>query len=269
VIAPDPGIRTPLVEMFRHGDADVDIRLHAARGALAPRAHEQLALLMILSADPDPAVRQAAADTIDRIPAPTLSAFLARADVPDAMRQWFSSRENWVPQSGGTADPGKPLIDTDADASGEAVAEEGGGDPAHEEQTKKLLSLMTVVERLKLAMRGSREQRAMLVRDPSKMVAVAVLSSPKVSEPEIESFAKMTTVSEEVLRTIGTNRVWTRNYGIVLGLARNPKTPIGIALQLSSRLNERDMRQIASDRNVPEPVRLAVRKFLLKSQKGG
>ncbi len=253
--------------MFRHGDTDVEIRLHAARGALAPRALEQLALLMVLSADPDPRVREAAAGTIDRIPAPTLAAFIARTDVPEAMRQWFSSRDNWTPQPGGSVDPEAPLIETpDGDLP---ALDPVKGEGADEEETKKLLSLMTVLERLKLAMRGSREQRAMLIRDPSKMVAVAVLSSPKVSEPEIESFAKMTTVSEEVLRMIGANRVWTRNYGVALGLARNPKTPTGIALQFVQRLNERDMKQIASDRNVPEPVRLAVRKYLIKSQKGG
>jgi hypothetical protein len=244
--------------MFRHGDADVEIRLHAARGALAPRAHEQLALLMVLSGDPDARVRQAAAETIDRIPAPTLAAFVARSDVPESMRQWYSSRENWTAPAVAApvedpAESGDPLADPDAG----------------EEETKKLLSLMTVLERLKVAMRGTREQRSALVRDPNKMVAVAVLSSPKVTEPEIESFAKMTTVSEEVLRMIGSNRVWTRNYGVVLGLARNPKTPTGIALNLSSRLNDRDMRQLSNDRNVPEPVRLAVRKFLIKSQKGG
>lgn len=249
--------------MFRHGDTDVEIRLHAARGALAPRALEQLALLMVLSSDPDPRVREAAGDTIGRIPAPALAAFIARADVPDAMRQWLSSRENWTPVPGGTADPEAPLIEAEPEAGQPREQSEQS-----EEETKKLLSLMTVLERLKLAMRGTREQRAMLIRDPSKLVAVAVLSGPKVSESEIESFAKMTTVSEEVLRIIGANRVWTRNYGVVLGLARNPKTPTGIALNLSSRLNERDMRQLSNDRNVPEPVRLAVRKFLIKSQKG-
>lgn len=262
----DPGIRSPLVDMFRHGDADVEIRLHAARGALAPRAHEQLALLMVLSGDPDERVRQAAAETIDRIPPPTLAAFIARADVPAAMREYFSSREHWTAPPAGAVDPDAPLIETEAGAPGADVLAEAG---AGEDETKKLLSLMTVLERMKLAMRGTREQRAALVRDPNKLVATAVLSSPKVSESEIEAFAKMTTVSEEVLRIIGTNRVWTRNYGVVLGLARNPKTPTGIALQFVQRLNERDMKQISSDRNVPEPVRLAVRKFLIKSQKGG
>lgn len=249
--------------MFRHGDADVEIRLHAARGALAPRALEQLALLMVLSFDAEARVREAAAETIEKIPAAAIAAFIARPEVPDTMRQWYSSRENWTPEPGGAVDPDAPLIESESGESGEPVSE-----GADEEETKKLLSLMTVLERLKLAMRGTREQRAMLIRDPSKMVAVAVLSGPKVSESEIESFSKMTTVSEEVLRIIGANRVWTRNYGVVLGLARNPKTPTGVALNLTSRLNERDMRQLSSDRNVPEPVRLAVRKFLLKSQKG-
>lgn len=248
--------------MFRHGDADVEIRLHAARGALAPRAIEQLALLMVLSFDPEPRVRAAAAETIDRIPAASLAAFVSRPEVPDSLRQWYSSRENWTPVAGGAVDLDAPVVE-----EAEPLAEIPEG--ADEEETKKLLSLMTVLERLKLAMRGTREQRAMLIRDPSKMVAVAVLSGPKVTESEIEAYSKMTTVSEEVLRMIGANRVWTRNYGVVLGLARNPKTPTGIALNLSSRLNERDMRQLSNDRNVPEPVRLAVRKFLTKSQKGG
>jgi len=249
--------------MFRHGDADVDIRLLAARGALAPRGLEQLALLMVLSDDPDPRVRQAAMETIGRIPAESLAAFVARPEVPDAMRQWYSSRENWSPAPAAAVDPDAPLIE---EGEGE---DKDDGEEKGEEETRKLLALMTVLERMKLAMRGTREQRAALVRDPNKMVSVAVLSSPKVTEPEIESFARMTTVAEEVLRIIGSNRVWTRNYGVILGLARNPKTPTGIALNFVQRLNERDMKQIASDRNVPEPVRLAVRKFLIKSQKGG
>lgn len=258
--APDPGLRSSLVDLFRHGDADLDVRLHAARGALAPRAHEQLALLMVLSADPDARVRAAAVETIDRIPPAALTAFIARADVPESMRQWFSSRDNWTAAAGGAADPEAPLIDTAQDEPLADVA------PGNDEEQAKLLALMTVVERLKLAMRGTREQRAALIRDPSKMVSVAVLSSPKLTEPEVEAFSRMTTVNEEVLRIIGTNRVWTRNYSIALALTRNPKTPLSIAMQMAPRLTERDMKQIAADRNVPEPVRLMVRKFLVKAR---
>ena len=265
--------------MFRHGEADADIRLRAARGALAPRAHEQLALLMVLSYDPDARVRAAASETIDRIPAPTLSAFLARADVPETMRQWYAGREHWTPSPGGEADPDAPLIEAgeagqagqageagEAGQAGQAGEAGEAGEPAPE--VVKMLSMMTVLERLKLAMRGTREQRAALVRDPSKMVAVAVISSPKLTESEVEAFSKMTTVSDEVLRIIGTNRAWTRNYSIALALARNPKSPLSIAMQMAPRLTERDMKQIASDRNVPEAVRLVVRKFLIKARNG-
>jgi hypothetical protein len=97
---------------------------------------------------------------------------------------------------------------------------------------------------------------------------VAVVSSPKITESEVEAFSKMTTVSDEVLRIIGTNRSWTRNYAIALALTRNPKSPLAIAMQMAPRLTERDMKQIASDRNVPEAVRLVVRKFLLKARNG-
>ena len=78
---------------------------------------------------------------------------------------------------------------------------------------------------MKLAMKGTREQRAQLVRDANRMVAAAVLSSPKLTESEVEAFTKMGNVSEDVLRIIGTNRTWLKNYSVTLGLVKNPKTP--------------------------------------------
>ena len=254
--------------MFRHGETDVEIRMHAARGALAPRAHEQLALLMVLSHDADARVREAAESTIARIPAPTLAAFLARADVPETMRQWYGSRAPSTPTApAGETDPDAPLIEDTSDAAEPAEPMEPAA-PGEEAEVVKMLSMMTVVERLKLAMRGTREQRAALIRDPSKMVAVGVMSSPKLTEPEVEAFSRMTTVNEEVLRIIGANKAWTRNYAIALALTRNPKSPLSIAMQMAPRLTERDMKQIASDRNVPEGVRVVVRKFLIKARNG-
>ncbi len=255
--------------MFRHGDADVEIRLHAARGALAPKAHEQLALLMVLSHDDDPRVRETATATIGRIPAPALAAFLARADVPETMRQWYGSREHGTPRLGGETNPDEPLIEDTPDGTDTADPLEPA-EPVEpgEDAAVKMLSMMTVIERLKIAMRGTREQRAALIRDPSKMVAVAVMSSPRLTEPEVEAFSRMTTVNEEVLRIIGANKVWTRNYSIALALTRNPKSPLSIAMQMAPRLTERDMKQISSDRNVPEAVRMVVRKFLVKARHG-
>jgi hypothetical protein len=122
------------------------------------------------------------------------------------------------------------------------------------------------MERRKLALRGTREQRAALIRDPNKLVAAAVLSSPKLTESEVESFARMGNVSEEVLRIIGRTRAWMKNYAIMSALARNSKTPPAISLRLVPQLNARDIKMLSVDRNVPEALRIAARKFLVAAE---
>ena len=77
----------------------------------------------------------------------------------------------------------------------------------------------------------------------------------------------MANVSEEILRIIGTNRAWTKNYGVVAALAKNPKTPLGISLHLVQRLNDRDLKSVAMDRNLQEPLKLAVRKRIVSPDK--
>ncbi|MDA1094841.1 MAG: hypothetical protein O3A25_16445 [Acidobacteria bacterium] len=130
----------------------------------------------------------------------------------------------------------------------------------------QVLALLPVIERIKLALRGSREQRSVLIRDPNKVVSIAVLGSPKLNVNEIETYARMTSVQEEVLRVIGTGRQWVKHYSVMSALVCNPKTPVAIAMPLVVRLNERDLKLVARDRNVPDGVRAAARKFLLSAQ---
>jgi hypothetical protein len=77
----------------------------------------------------------------------------------------------------------------------------------------------------------------------------------------------MGNVSEDVLRIIGTNRAWLKNYSVIIGLTRNPKTPPAISMQLMHRLTEKDVKMLAVDRNVPEALRLAARRMMVKSLK--
>lgn len=255
----DPGYRSPLIDFFRRGEVARDVRLLAAQGALAPRAQEQLALLLLLIDDPDPVVAGTAARTVDALPPPAVAAFLARRDVPQAMRDFFAAR-GIVPAADGGAETDDPLVEAD----------EGGAPPkeeAAEEGDPRVLSTLPVIERMKLAMRGTREQRGQLIRDSNRLVAAAVLSSPKLTEAEVEAFAKMANLSEDVLRVIAVNRAWVKNYNVVSALTRNPKTPPALAMGFLQRLNERDLKKLATDRNVSEPVRLAARKFAVKDQR--
>jgi hypothetical protein len=175
------------------------------------------------------------------------------------MRAFFSARG--IEPAPGAGNGDDPLVDTLTDLPDAPEAPEG-------EKETKMLSSLPVLQRMKLAMKGTREQRAALVRDTNRLVAAAVLSSPKLTEAEVEAFTKMGNVSEDVLRTIGMNRSWVKNYGIAAGLCRHPKTPPAISSLLIHRLNERDLKMLSIDRNVPEALRGIARKNLTKAKHG-
>lgn len=259
----DPGYRSPLIEFFRRGEVARDVRLLAAQGALAPRAEEQLALLVLLSDDADAEVAEATAATLDALPVAAVRRFLSRADTAPQTRAFFAGRGIDVTPdtiAAAAAEADAPLLETATDLPDvpDAAAE----------PEQKTISSLSVLERMKLAMKGTREQRAVLVRDSNKLVSAAVLSSPKVNESEIETFTKMGNVSEDVLRIIGQNRAWTKNYGVILGLCRHPKTPPAIAMSFVQRLNERDLKALTTDRNAKEGLRLLAKKMLTKGKAG-
>jgi len=244
---------TPLLDFFKRGEAPLEARQLAAEGVLAPRAHEQLAILVLLLDDRDAEIRATAGRTLDRIPVDALKAFLARADVPIGLREFFGDR-GVFPAEIPAIDADTPLIDVGPAAATDDAVE---GD---RETAVQLLAKMGFTERLKAAMKGTREMRAILIRDPNKLIAASVLSSPKVSDNEIESFARMASVGEDVLRIIGSNRAWTKHYSVVVGLTRNPKTPLAMSMNFMARLTDRDLVMLSVDRNVPEVLRVAARK---------
>jgi hypothetical protein len=246
---------TPLLDFFKRGEVAREVRLLAAAGALAPRAHEQLSILILLLDDSDREVRASAQATLDRIPVESLTTFLARSDVAIGVREFFADR-GVFPAEMPALSADDPLLDTEP---GAAAPEAENEDESRDSLIQQIAN-MGFTERLKAAMKGSREMRAILIRDPNKMIAAAVLSSPKLNDSEIEGFSRMANVSEEVLRVIASNRAWTKNYNVVIGLAKNPKTPIALSLNLMARLNDRDVGTLATDRNIPEPLRQAARR---------
>src|SRR5712692_1676828 len=277
---------TPLLDLFRRGEVARDVRLLAAQGVLAPRAHEQLEILILLLEDPDPEIRTAASETVNLIPEAALKAFLARSDVRLGTREFFADR-GVFPAETPAIEADEPLIDTEPElsvaASGEGEDESGEGEDGSGERedgsgeredesgkgesdeqrrlsVNQKLATMSFTDRLKAAAKGSREMRAILIRDSNKLICATVLSSPKVTTQEVEGFSRMANVAEEVLRIIGSNRAWMKNYGVAVGLTKNPKTPLTMSLNLLGRLNDRDLAKLSMDRNVPEQLRVAARR---------
>lgn len=114
---------------------------------------------------------------------------------------------------------------------------------------------MTMKDRVRLAQKGDREARTILIRDPNRIVSQAVVNNPRITEQEIEKIAAMRIVPEDVLRQIAINRTWARNYSVMHNLARNPRTPLGNVVTILTRLQLKDLEAISKNRNVSEAVR--------------
>ena len=114
---------------------------------------------------------------------------------------------------------------------------------------------MGIKDRVRLGMKGDREARNILIRDPNTLVSSAVVNNPRITEQEVEMIASMRSLSEDILRQIAMNRQWARSYTIVHNLAKNPRTPLANAMTIMSRLQLRDLVGLSKDRNVPDAVR--------------
>jgi hypothetical protein len=139
--------------------------------------------------------------------------------------------------------------------------------PDNERQTiLQKIAEMKVGERIKLAMLGTREERFILIRDTNKIVAGAVLESPKVGETEMEAYAAMKNVQEDVLRSIARNRRFMKHYAVVRALVNNPRTPLDISIGLLGHLTNLDLQHLSRNKNVSDTVRkLAAKLFRTKS----
>jgi hypothetical protein len=124
------------------------------------------------------------------------------------------------------------------------------------------IASMNVVQRIQLAIKGPREARTALIRDSNKIVQRAVLQSPRLTEPDVETFAAQTNLSVEVLRLISMNRNFMKNYVIVKNLANNPKTPLDISLRLLVRLTPNDLKHLSGNKNIPETLRTSSLKLI-------
>ena len=137
-----------------------------------------------------------------------------------------------------------------ADAAAEAEP-----DPGRRQTLLQQISRMTVAQRVQFAMKGSSEARRTLIRDSNKVVQRSVLQSPRLTDQEVEGFASMANLTDEILRLIAGNRNFRKNYVVVRNLVNNPKTPLDVTLHMLPVLNAGDLKKLAMNKNVPETLR--------------
>lgn len=128
---------------------------------------------------------------------------------------------------------------------------------------------MTVAQKVKLATLGNKEARTILLRDTNKVVCMAAINSPRITDGEIIAMANSKTAPDEVLRRIMNNRDWTRIYQVRLALVKNPKVPLATAMRMLTTLRDAEVKELSSNRNIPSAVRVAAKKHLEKKTMPG
>jgi hypothetical protein len=173
------------------------------------------------------------------------------------------------------ADPAETAVsEPEAAAAGELQTDAKPDEPAQRKPASlplergsalQKIAKMDVTGRIQLAMKGSKEERSLLIRDGTKIVALAVLDSPKISDGEVEKFASQKNVLEAVLRQITLKRKFMKNYAVIRNLVFNPRTPLDVALALIKNLLVNDLKNLSGNKEVPETIRkLGLRMFKQK-----
>lgn len=258
------------LELLARNQATPDDALARIASTCSAKVAEQLAqnqlrllrsetLLRALLSNPNlaPSVRDTTADFAVR-------SGILLDDVPALVEARIRIHGDTIPPRGETAEELLQELHTE-------LGEEPDEDEelAEEERltlTQRLLR-MSVAEKIKLASLGNKEARGLLLRDTNKLVCLAAVQSPRITEAEIIALSQSRTAHEEVIREISNNREWLKLYPVKVNLAKNPKTPMATALRLVPHLRERELREIQSSRNVPHVVQTAARALLMKKRR--
>jgi len=234
---------------------------------------------------PEPNVpHQAASPGLDDVPDETVAAYLtehateisAEADKPF---QPIGGIEEIAPETSSHTASAEVPTETVASSSAGGAAAAARRAPtkkaylsAEEQRGSALqkISKLGITGRIQLAMKGSKEERSILIRDGTKIVSLAVLESPKITDGEVEKFASQKNVLEAVLRGITMKRRFIKQYAILRNLTFNPRTPIDVSLGLIKHLLTADLRNLSGNKEVSDTVRkIATRMFRQKLEVTG
>jgi hypothetical protein len=190
-------------------------------------------------------------------------ALLQNPSLVGELREWLENALALIAEAKSSESPEGPAPLTPHVESQESRREEGKQRPATAIQRTQLMS---VVQKVKAALTGSKEERMILIHDSNKLVARAVMQSPKLSENEVENYASMKDVCEEALRVITLNRRFMKLYVIVRALVNNPRTPIDVGLHLLPQIHDLDLKRLAFNRNVSDVIRHTAEKIIRRKE---
>jgi hypothetical protein len=139
----------------------------------------------------------------------------------------------------------------------ELIEEQDGGENIDDGVRLTLyqrIQKMTVSQKIKLALLGNKEARAILLRDSNRVVIESVIKSPRITDGEVIGITNSRSISEDIIRMVASNREWQKNYGIRQALVANPKTPVPIAIKLLETMSKQDLKRLSNSKNISSVV---------------
>jgi hypothetical protein len=268
------------------------VRRKACRGELPVSLQEKIKILVFLAVDGDEESRNSAFHTLESWPREELQqvlsnpstpvavlefvaynlapgrkelgdALLRNPSLPGQLGEWIENTAALFAEAESSESSEAPAPLQSADEDGSSSREEG---PQKKASVLQRIHSMSAVQKIKAALTGSQEERMILVRDPNKLVARAVLQSFRLSDHEVENFASLKDVNEEVLRRIVLSRKFMKSYAVVRALVNNPRTPIDAGLPLLHHINDRDLKGLVLNRNVSDVIRTTANKVLKRKE---
>jgi len=262
------------------------IRRKGAEGSLPVPPEEALEILNLLAQDADPDLREVASSTLltwyqqhpsavssEPPPSPTLGPPAPLPSLRRPPRPPNAEDDSRVAVEAAPPGEESAVAILNRVIAGESIEAVIGGpvetppEVTKEELTEpervtliQKINRMTVIQKIKAALTGNLETRALLIRDSNKVVSRAVTQSPKITDNEAELFAAARNVSEDVLRWIASNRRFIKLYGVAKALVNNSRAPIAVTLPLVNRLNVKDLKDLSRSHEIPDAVRYVAQK---------
>jgi hypothetical protein len=131
----------------------------------------------------------------------------------------------------------------------------------------QMLQRMGIGEKIKMALTGDKEWRAILVNDTNKLVSGSVIKNPRITEGEILQFLKVGVQNDDIIRMICVNKEWVKNYQIRKALVDCPKTPLPNALRFLATLGEKDIAAYAKSKNISSVISAQAKRIILAKKK--
>jgi hypothetical protein len=128
------------------------------------------------------------------------------------------------------------------------------------------ISGLAVPKKVELAIKGNREARQILSRDPNKMVARAVFGSPRLSATDVMEYVHSPLTNEDLLREIGLHKEWISNPLVLKAIVSNPRTPVAVAVRHLTRLTISDLNLLTKNRNVHALVRREAKRLSVRGR---